>query len=174
MKKNGIKKKILGGRRKYNSSVAPEYAKSGFPVSKENFLANVSKMERKWYENFLKRHPEISLRTPESIFDKITEELIHNRTIPEPIPSTICLQNTICLPITSNKINVVDIQVTDSQQKTPLKESFDPNIPSPFKKALFWPGPKNNTSIKKKENIPSVATSELWQEYSREKLRRET
>lgn len=57
-----------------------QMAKSGFPISKENFLSSVSKLSqelkkpfknnipgRKWYERFLQRHPEISLRTPQNL-----------------------------------------------------------------------------------------------------------
>lgn len=55
-------------------------AKSGFPISKEIFLSSASKLAkelnkafknnipgRKWYEGFLRRHPEITLRTPQNL-----------------------------------------------------------------------------------------------------------
>lgn len=43
-------------------------------------------------------------------------------------------------------------------------------VPSPFKKALFWPEP----TIKKKgrilkEKLPSTITSEAWREFHRKK-----
>lgn len=41
-----------------------------------------------------------------------------------------------------------------------------PNVPSPFKNTLFWPG--NSTQNKKKrlrDKIPAVATSDEWQQY---------
>lgn len=57
-------------------------AKCGFPISKQGLLESVSKIIAKtgiktpfkdgvpgdtWYQNFLKRHPEISIRVPEGI-----------------------------------------------------------------------------------------------------------
>lgn len=52
-------------------------------------------------------------------------------------------------------------------------KNTDPNVPSPFKRALFWPEIKTvNDSKRKKEKIPSVVTSEMWQEYSRKKSER--
>lgn len=57
-----------------------QMVKSGFPISKDSFLASVSKLAqelnktfknsipgRKWYEGFLRRHSEISLRTPQNL-----------------------------------------------------------------------------------------------------------
>lgn len=40
-------------------------------------------------------------------------------------------------------------------------------VPSPFKKALFWPEPTPTKKVlgKKKERIPSVTTSDAWKEY---------
>jgi hypothetical protein len=56
-------------------------AKSGFPISKDNFLNSVSELLKKlnkpfansipvrtWYQSFLRRHPDkISLRTPQNL-----------------------------------------------------------------------------------------------------------
>ncbi|KAK9739034.1 hypothetical protein QE152_g9327 [Popillia japonica] len=43
-------------------------------------------------------------------------------------------------------------------------------IPSPFKRALFWPDVKEKTGKRtKKEKLPSVATSKQWQEYHSKK-----
>ncbi|KAG5895676.1 hypothetical protein JTB14_026999 [Gonioctena quinquepunctata] len=50
------------------------------------------------------------------------------------------------------------------------KNTIDPNIPSPFKRALFWPETTTVSNKKKKEKIPSVVTSQQWQEYSRKKM----
>ncbi|KAJ4425395.1 hypothetical protein ANN_28010 [Periplaneta americana] len=45
-------------------------------------------------------------------------------------------------------------------------KSSKANIPSPFKRALFWPEEKKH---RKKDKIPSVVTSDIWQEYHRKK-----
>lgn len=46
------------------------------------------------------------------------------------------------------------------------KKVISPNIPSPFKKALFWPSNiKNIKKRKAKEKVPTVYTSDKWQEY---------
>lgn len=43
-------------------------------------------------------------------------------------------------------------------------------VPTPFKKALFWPDPKPSTKKRKlKEKIPSVVTSEAWRAYHTKK-----
>lgn len=46
------------------------------------------------------------------------------------------------------------------------------DVPSPFKRVIFWPEEKvtNLNNKRKREKIPSVITSELWQEYSRKKM----
>lgn len=43
------------------------------------------------------------------------------------------------------------------------------NVPSPFKKVLFWPQPTTTKKRKNKEKIPSVVTSEAWQKYHMKK-----
>ncbi|KAL3268318.1 hypothetical protein HHI36_007436 [Cryptolaemus montrouzieri] len=44
------------------------------------------------------------------------------------------------------------------------------NVPSPVETVLFWPEEKPEPASKRnKEKIPSVITSELWQEYHRTK-----
>lgn len=46
------------------------------------------------------------------------------------------------------------------------------DVPSPFKKNLFWPGtPEKTKRIKRKVKLPAVVTSKEWQEY--EKTRKE-
>ncbi|KAB0804746.1 hypothetical protein PPYR_01716 [Photinus pyralis] len=47
-----------------------------------------------------------------------------------------------------------------------------PIVPSPFKRALFWPESTPATDKKTKEKIPSVVTSQMWQEYSKKKVRK--
>ncbi|KAG5891804.1 hypothetical protein JTB14_006194 [Gonioctena quinquepunctata] len=50
------------------------------------------------------------------------------------------------------------------------KNTIDPNIPSPFKRGLFWPETTTVSNKKTKEKVPSVVTSQQWQEYSRQKM----
>lgn len=50
--------------------------------------------------------------------------------------------------------------------------SFNMVIPSPFKRALFWPTPKQNSKKRKKEKIPSVISSVAWQKYHESKERK--
>lgn len=45
-------------------------------------------------------------------------------------------------------------------------------IPSPFKRALFWPTPKENSKKRMKEKVPSVITSIEWQRYYENKERK--
>ena len=42
-------------------------------------------------------------------------------------------------------------------------------IPSPFKRALFWPTPKDNIKKRKKEKVPAVISSIEWQKYHEDK-----
>lgn len=42
-------------------------------------------------------------------------------------------------------------------------------VPTPFKKALFWPDEIKSNNKRKKEKIPSAITSEKWQEYHKKK-----
>lgn len=69
-------------------------AKAGFPVSKENFLISVTRLARelnktfkndipgrKWYEAFMKRHPEITLRVSQNLTksrSEVTSEKLEN------------------------------------------------------------------------------------------------
>lgn len=55
---------------------------------------------------------------------------------------------------------------------TPLSlPSLKEQVPTPFKKALFWPEEiKSDKKRKNKEKIPFTITSESWQEYHRKKL----
>lgn len=49
--------------------------------------------------------------------------------------------------------------------------SLKEQVPTPFKKALFWPEEiKSDKKRKNKEKIPFTITSESWQEYHRKKL----
>ncbi|KAG5890025.1 hypothetical protein JTB14_012104 [Gonioctena quinquepunctata] len=61
-----------------------------------------------------------------------------------------------------------------SVEKSPIKRiSGEENIPTPFKKALFWPSSENQQTTrnnrKQREKLPAVASSSNWQEYHRRK-----
>lgn len=72
-----------------------------------------------------------------------------------------------------NKITPPKTNIEEQKQETPLTNVFanntKENVPTPFKKALFWPEPKTETKQKAKEKIPSVATSKEWKEYHKKK-----
>lgn len=57
-----------------------------------------------------------------------------------------------------------------SKSITPLNvSSLKVQVPTPFKKALFWPEKTESEKKRKKEKIPSAITSEKWQEYHKKK-----
>lgn len=65
--------------------------------------------------------------------------------------------------------------MTDSE-KTPLKQmqgasssNNQKSIPSPFKRALFWPEPMKTNKRRQKHKLPSVATSADWISYYKKK-----
>lgn len=77
----------------------------------------------------------------------------------------------------------LNVNFADSQV-TPLKEishnlvnnisplnlsSLKQQVPTPFKKALFWPEEIGSNKKRKREKIPSAITSEIWQEYHKKK-----
>lgn len=95
----------------------------------------------------------------------ITEILKTNENIPVVITN---YENNVhpeepCQSTSGTSANV------DSVNNTTPSKGTNPNIPSPFKKALFWPEIKDNKK-KIKEKIPSVATSEKWRLHHQKKL----
>ncbi|KAG5887468.1 hypothetical protein JTB14_017323 [Gonioctena quinquepunctata] len=70
-----------------------------------------------------------------------------------------------------DKINILLVH-TVKPLETPIQN--DLMYPVLIKRALFWPDTNNNTKNKtrKKEKIPTVVTSELWQEYKRKRERK--
>lgn len=73
------------------------------------------------------------------------------------------------LPILKLIIANVEPQITRTSERsppsTPALSLID--VPTPFKKTLFWPDtPKSKPA---KEKVPSVATSKQWQEYHEKK-----
>lgn len=59
-------------------------------------------------------------------------------------------------------------------QESCSKNSDNMVIPSPFKRALFWPTPKQNSKGRKKEKVPSVVSSLEWQRYHEKKEKTKT
>lgn len=57
--------------------------------------------------------------------------------------------------------------ITTVEQPNKILDS----VPTPFKRALFWPDAKENTEPKKrkKDKVPAVASSQEWQEYHKRK-----
>lgn len=47
-----------------------------------------------------------------------------------------------------------------------------PNVPSPFKKALFWPETPKEEKKRQRESLPSVVTSKSWQDYHKSKAKK--
>lgn len=82
------------------------------------------------------------------------------------------------IPNLDNTVSVEENENTQKQHVTPPSKETRPsenidlpfNVPTPFKKACFWPGPKPSKSKKyKKEKVPSVTTSKSWQMYYQKK-----
>lgn len=77
-------------------------------------------------------------------------------------------QNTLEKENTPDKQKTSERPKSTESEKTQDKE----NIPTPFKKALFW-APKDDKKLevkrKLKEKLPAVASSQKWQEYQRKK-----
>lgn len=63
--------------------------------------------------------------------------------------------------------DVINEQSLIKSPSTVVTQSSIPlDVPSPFKRALFWPEPEVSTRKRRsKEKIPSVITSAAWQEY---------
>ncbi|KAJ3665228.1 hypothetical protein Zmor_000733 [Zophobas morio] len=90
--------------------------------------------------------------------------------------------NSISTPSTSNITAVLGssfdgnkIELNEPQPSTSntgrSEASSEADIPSPFKKALFWPQKDELKTTKRirKLKLPSVATSDQWREYHRKK-----
>lgn len=72
---------------------------------------------------------------------------------------------------TPNK-ELVNTPILSTPLKNYLKTS--PSIPTPFKKCLFFPCENEKQAKRKREKVPSVVSSKLWQEYSeRKRLKKE-
>lgn len=110
--------------------------------------------------------------------ENINNEIIENRKVEEAV--FIAEQNL------NNKKERTDmtyqcVTPNDSPRNPPLSQnassggsisskSGDKLIPSPFKRALFWPENTEKPGKRRsKEKIPSVVTSKQWQEYHEKK-----
>lgn len=93
--------------------------------------------------------------------------LMSRNTLPSTSSSEPFVQNMASSSKTP-EIEVLELPILT----TPLKDSLldSHNIPTPFKKSLFFPSEQEKeTTKRKKEKIPSVVSSKLWQEYSENK-----
>lgn len=111
-----------------------------------------------------------SFRAEENISTKNTQNLQENCNITERRP---CELDNI------SAVNRPDQENTkckgNSSCITPPKRTdcTRPNIPSPFKTVLFWPDKvKANKKKGRREHIPSVVSSNAWQEYYENKLKK--
>lgn len=60
-----------------------------------------------------------------------------------------------------------NIKESGNREKIPNLPTPLQNVPTPFRKALFWPEPTTSTKRKLfREKIPSVVTSLAWREYN--------
>ncbi|KAJ8910211.1 hypothetical protein NQ315_014502 [Exocentrus adspersus] len=78
-----------------------------------------------------------------------------------------------CLPENNNNCNLSanaeKPPISSSSLNSPLLE-LQKNVPTPFKKALFWPSSlETGKRERSKEKIPSAITSKAWQEYHEKK-----
>lgn len=87
-------------------------------------------------------------------------------------------ETEVFLPSTEPKrINIISVISLDKSCETaipttPKKRTVDleQKVPTPFKKALFWPEETmKETKRKRKEKIPAVITSKAWQDYHTKK-----
>ncbi|KAH9632997.1 hypothetical protein HF086_000357 [Spodoptera exigua] len=65
-----------------------------------------------------------------------------------------------------------DPKTPNKEDQSSTQESCNTDnmvIPSPFKRALFWPTPKQNSKGRRKEKVPSVVSSLEWQRYHENK-----
>lgn len=85
----------------------------------------------------------------------------------------------------SNTQNLESTIITGSLIEPPISSHYRPQescsknsdnmaIPSPFKRALFWPTPKQNSKGRRKEKVPSVVSSLEWQRYHENKEKKKT
>lgn len=81
------------------------------------------------------------------------------QTIPKEIPVST-------MYTTPNKAQASAKNTTSISKPSPLKSQnfMEGNIPSPFKRALFWPEPETKKR-RTKERIPSAITGEAWRSY---------
>lgn len=90
--------------------------------------------------------------TPDEIPQVINEGIINATTFETPTKQIENMFSTSHL-------------IVPSTSKLPESHDLGAIIPSPFKRALFWPTPKEQSKKRKKEKIPSVVSSTYWQQY---------
>lgn len=93
---------------------------------------------------------------------------------------------TPCKEVQESTIqNLEGTIITGSLIEPPLSSNYRPQescsknsdnmaIPSPFKRALFWPTLKQNSKGRRKEKVPSFVSSLEWQRYHENKEKKKT
>lgn len=68
------------------------------------------------------------------------------------------------------KKNSEEVPIMTNERVSEKSNINSVKIPSPFKDILFWPNPVSVTTKRKaKDKVPSVASSEEWQAYHKQK-----
>ncbi|CAH1111106.1 unnamed protein product [Psylliodes chrysocephalus] len=80
---------------------------------------------------------------------------------------------------TSQNLNAIIIETTppsrtEDKNRNETTKLIPVNIPTPFKKALFWPNQSSVSKGKKRKKIPVVTTSDQWKEYKKKRRRKTT
>ncbi|CAG9765818.1 unnamed protein product [Ceutorhynchus assimilis] len=77
------------------------------------------------------------------------------------------METTLVTTPTKVDSELKETNSTVLEKEMPLYQNVtDESIPTPFKKFLFWPTPKENIAKRKlKDKVPAVATSSQWQQY---------
>lgn len=124
----------------------------------------------------ISKNPERQLNTDENLND--TVEVIlqdlppKHRTPPgmkTPDVTQNRAQNNIPMEQVDKENHEPEEEAIPGPSKSPIKKPLF-NVPTPFKRALFWPE-QNQIKTKRKcrEKIPSVVTSKAWREYHTKK-----
>lgn len=128
------------------------------------------------WKNLRQHNKEANVQTniiEEDIFRERAESIHPIATTskePEPESQSTDKENHDVQTQSPHKLDIVlrrqPLRSTDNiTPQKPEENTFKASIPTPFKKALFWPEQVNSKNKRKKEKLPSAITSEEWQHY---------